>query len=126
MMLITRETAAAPAAVGPYAQSVLAGQMLFISGQIPLDPKTGQMVAGGIKEQAARVMENLLAILKEYDADFSFVAKATCFLTDMSDFAEFNEVYARYMDGHKPARVCVAVRELPKGAICEVEVIAML
>ena len=124
--MVTKETASAPAAVGPYSQSVLAGQMLFISGQIPLDPKTGQMIEGGIKEQAKQVMENLLAILKEYDADFENVAKATCFLTDMSDFADFNEIYAKYMNGHKPARACVAVKELPKGACCEVELIAVL
>lgn len=125
-MLITKETSRAPAAVGPYAQSVLAGQLLFCSGQIPLDPITGQMVEGGIREQAKQVMENLLAVLKEYDADFKNVAKATCYLTDMADFTEFNDVYAEYMGGHKPARACVAVKELPKGARCEVDLIAVL
>ena len=114
----------APAAIGPYSQAVITGNLLFTSGQIALDPATGAVVSGGIREQTARIMENLGAILAEAGLDFSAVVKTTCFLADMADFAAFNEVYGAAFGAHKPARSCVAVRTLPKGVLAEVEVIA--
>ncbi len=116
-------TPEAPQAVGPYSQAVVSGGLIYTSGQIPLDPKTGDMVKGGIKEQAARVMENLGAVLRAGESDFDRAVKVNCYLSDMSLFADFNAVYARYFTT-KPARSCVAVKELPKGALVEVEVIA--
>ena len=113
----------APEAVGPYSQAIVSGGMLYTSGQIPLDPATGTIVEGGIEEQAARVMENLGAVLRAGGSDFQHAVKVNCYLSDMSLFADFNAVYARYFTT-KPARSCVAVRELPKGALVEVEVIA--
>ena len=113
----------APEAVGPYSQAILSGSMLYASGQIPLDPATGAMVEGGIEEQATRVMENLGAVLRAGNSDFDRAVKVNCYLADMSLFADFNAVYARYFTT-KPARSCVAVKELPKGALVEVEVIA--
>ena len=115
----------APAAIGPYSQAVRAGNLLFASGQIPLDPATGTVVEGDIKVQARQSCENVGAILRASGADFSNVVKTTCFLADMADFAAFNEVYASYFVP-KPARSCVAVKDLPKGVLCEVEVIAVL
>ena len=114
----------APAAIGPYSQAVKCGNMLYTSGQIPLDPETGNIVEGGIREQAERIMKNLEALLKEAGTDFDSVVKTTCFIKDMADFAVFNEVYAKYFT-NSPARSCVAVKELPKGALAEVEVIAL-
>ena len=114
----------APAAIGPYSQAIITGNLLFSSGQIALDPATGAVVAGGIREQSARIMENLGAILAEAGLDFSAVVKTTCFLADMNDFAAFNEVYGAAFGDHKPARSCVAVRSLPKGVLAEVEIIA--
>ena len=113
----------APEAVGPYSQAVLSGGTLYTSGQIPLDPATGVMVAGGIEEQATRVMENLGAVLRAGGSGFEHAVKVNCYLSDMALFADFNAVYARYFTT-KPARSCVAVKELPKGAMVEVEVIA--
>lgn len=114
----------APAAIGPYSQAVLVGDMVYTSGQIPLDPTKGEVVDGGIKEQTAQVMKNLQAVLDEVDTSFDNVIKTTCFLADMGDFAEFNQVYGEYIKG-KPARSCVAVKDLPKGVLVEVEVIAV-
>ncbi len=116
-------TNAAPAAIGPYSQALVAGNLVFTSGQIPLDPATGAMVEGGITEQAHRVCQNLEAVLKAAGSSFDKVVKTTCFLADMGDFAAFNEVYAAYFTGC-PARSCVAVKTLPRGALVEVEVIA--
>ena len=123
-MFTVRETKKAPAALGPYSQAVLWGKLLFTSGQIGIDPQTGEL-ADGIKGQAEQVMKNLTAVLGEYGTSFENVVKTTCFIADMSDFAEFNAVYDRFFSFHKPARSCVAVRELPKGALCEIEIIAV-
>lgn len=117
-------TAKAPAAIGPYSQALVVNGVLYTSGQIPLDPATGNVVEGGIKEQTLQVMKNLQAVLEEANAGFETVFKTTCFLSDMANFAAFNEVYAEYFTG-KPARSCVAARELPKGVLVEVEVIAV-
>ena len=113
----------APAAIGPYSQAILYGDILFTSGQIPIDPATGSVKAEGITAQTEQVMKNLDAVLTAAGASFESAIKTTCFLADMDDFAAFNEVYARYFTG-KPARSCVAVRTLPKGVLVEVEVIA--
>ncbi len=118
-------TEKAPAAVGPYSQAVEVNGMLYTSGQIALDPATGALVGNTIEEQAEQVMKNLTAILEEAGAKPENVVKTLCFLTDINDFAAFNEVYSRYFT-EKPARSCVEVSSLPKGAICEVEVIAVL
>lgn len=117
-------TTKAPAAIGPYSQVLVVNGVLYSSGQIPLDPETGAIVEGGIKEQTLQVMKNLEAVLEAANSSFEKVFKTTCFLSDMANFATFNEVYAEYFTG-KPARSCVAVKELPKGALVEVEVIAV-
>ncbi|MBR7121428.1 MAG: RidA family protein [Lentisphaeria bacterium] len=114
----------APAAAGPYSQAVKNGNWLFCSGQIALDPVTGNPVGSDIKSQTGQVMQNISAVLAASGATFADVVKTTCFLTDINDFAAFNEVYARYFSG-RPARSCVAVSALPKGALVEVEVIAV-
>ncbi len=113
----------APAAIGPYSQAIVHGGLLYTSGQIPIDPSTGNIDAVGITDQAEQVMKNLSAVLAAAGTDFAKVIKTTCFLADIKDFAEFNAVYAKYFT-EKPARSCVAVRELPKGALVEVELIA--
>ena len=118
-------TEKAPAAVGPYSQAVTINGMLYTSGQIALDPKTGALVGNTIEEQAEQVMKNLVSILEAAGTKPENVVKTLCFLTDINDFAAFNEVYARYFT-EKPARSCVGVSSLPKGAICEVEVIAAI
>lgn len=118
-------TEKAPAAIGPYSQAVISGNMLYTSGQIPLDPATGALRGTDIAEQTEQVMRNLAAVLEAAGTGFENVVKTTCFLADMGDFAAFNEVYARYFTG-KPARSCVAVKELPKGALVEVELMAEL
>ncbi len=115
----------APAAIGPYSQAVVAGDFLFASGQIPLNPVTGEVEGADIKEQAERVMQNIGEVLKAAGSDYTQVVKTTCFLADMDDFVSFNTVYAKYFT-EKPARSCVAVKELPKNVLCEVEVIAFL
>ena len=115
----------APAAVGPYSQAVKVGNTLYCSGQIGLDPVTGQMKGSDVRTQAEQVMENIAAVLAAADASFEDVVKTTCFLADISDFATFNEIYAKYFTG-KPARSCVAAAALPKGALVEVEVIAVM
>ena len=115
----------APAAVGPYSQAVAAGGMVYTSGQIALDPATGKLAGDTIEEQAEQVMKNLAAVLEAAGTKPENAVKTLCFLTDMDDFAAFNEVYARWFTG-KPARSCVGVSSLPKGALCEVEVVAAL
>ena len=115
----------APKAIGPYSQAIACGNLLFTSGQIPLDPETGVIVGDEIKAQAERVMKNLSAVLEAAGTDFDHVIKTTCFLADMAYFAAFNEVYARYITS-APARSCVAVAALPKGALVEVELVAEL
>lgn len=115
----------APAAVGPYSQAVKVGNTLYCSGQIGLDPVTGQMKGSDVRTQAEQVMANIAAVLAAADASFEDVVKTTCFLADINDFATFNEIYAKYFTG-KPARSCVAAAALPKGALVEVEVIAVL
>jgi 2-iminobutanoate/2-iminopropanoate deaminase len=120
-------TKEAPAAIGPYSQAIRVGDMLFASGQIALDPATGQMVAGGIVEQTTRVLENIKAILAEAGIDMIHVVKTTIFLRSMSDFAAVNEIYATYFAPHgavPPARSTIAVAGLPKDALVEIEVIA--
>lgn len=116
-------TKEAPAAIGPYSQGIITGNLLFSSGQIAINPANGEIEAEGIVEQAEQVMKNIGAILAEAGTDYSKVVKTTCFLADMNDFATFNEVYGRYFT-EKPARSCVAVKTLPKNVLCEVEVIA--
>lgn len=119
------DTKNAPAAIGPYSQAISVGNLLFTSGQIPLDPATGAVVGETVEQQAEQVMKNVGAILEANGVGFDRAVKTTCFLADMADFAVFNEVYGRYFTG-KPARSCVAVKALPKGVLCEVEVIAEL
>ena len=113
----------APAAIGPYSQAVKTGNLLFTSGQIALDPTTGEIVGTTIEEQTEQVMKNLGAILKEAGATYENAVKTVCFLDNMDDFGAFNEIYGKYFTG-KPARSCVAVKTLPKNVLCEVEVIA--
>ena len=113
----------APAAIGPYSQAVKTGNLLFTSGQIALDPATGEIVGTTIEEQTEQVMKNLSAILEAAGTDMTKAVKTTCFLADMNDFSAFNEVYGKYFTT-KPARSCVAVKTLPKNVLCEVEVIA--
>ncbi|MDE7253238.1 MAG: RidA family protein [Acetatifactor sp.] len=122
-MLKKIATEKAPAAIGPYSQGIITGNLLFSSGQIAINPANGEIEAKGIVEQAEQVMKNIGAILAEAGTDYSKVVKTTCFLADMNDFATFNEVYGKYFT-EKPARSCVAVKTLPKNVLCEVEVIA--
>lgn len=117
-------TEKAPGAIGPYSQAVKLGNLVFTAGQIPLDPATGQIVDGDIKAQTERVMQNVSAILEEAGSSISNVLKTTCYLTDLGEFAAFNEVYARYMGANRPARSTVQVAALPAGALVEVETIA--
>ena len=123
-MITKIATDKAPAAIGPYSQAIRCGNMLYSSGQIPLDPASGNMVGENITEQAEQVMKNLQAVLNAAGVGFEKVVKTTCFLADMNDFAAFNAVYGKYITS-APARSCVAVAALPKGALCEVEVIAV-
>lgn len=115
----------APAAIGPYSQAIVCGNMLYTSGQIPLDPATGAVVGDNIRTQAEQVMKNLSAVLAAAGTSFENAVKTTCFLADMADFAVFNEVYAANFTSN-PARSCVAVKSLPKGVLVEVEVIALV
>lgn len=114
----------APAAIGPYSQAIKTGGMIYTSGQISLDPATGEMRGSDITEQAEQVMKNLAAVLAAGGSSFDRVVKTTCFLADIADFAAFNAVYGKYITS-APARSCVAVKALPKGALVEVEVIAV-
>ncbi len=113
----------APKAIGPYSQAIKSNNLLFTSGQIAIDPATGELVKGGIAEQTEQIMKNLSAVLSAAGTDFDRVVKTTCFLADIADFAVFNEVYGRYITS-APARSCVAVKDLPKGALAEVEAVA--
>ena len=115
----------APAAVGPYSQAIEAGGVLYCSGQIAINPAEGKIVATTIEEQAEQCCKNVEAVLKEAGTDMNHVVKTTCFLAEIADFKAFNEVYAKYFIS-KPARSCVAVKDLPAGALCEVEVTAVL
>lgn len=113
----------APAAIGPYSQAVKVGNLLFTSGQIAINPENGEVVNGGIAEQTEQIMKNLGAVLKAAGLGYENAVKTTCFLAEIADFATFNEIYGKYFTG-KPARSCVAVKDLPKGVLAEVEVIA--
>lgn len=119
------ETDKAPAAIGPYSQAIVCGSFLFASGQIPIDRKTGEIDGEDIASQARRACKNIGKILKKAGTDYDHVVKTTCFLADIDDFMAFNEVYGEYFTG-KPARSCVAVKDLPKGVKCEIEAIAYL
>lgn len=122
-MLKKISTDKAPAAIGPYSQAIITGDLLFASGQIPINPATGNVEAVGIEAQAEQSIKNVGEILNAAGVTYADVVKTTCFLADIADFAAFNEVYAKYFT-EKPARSCVAVKDLPKGVLCEVEVIA--
>ena len=124
-MLKKISTDKAPAAIGPYSQGIIVNGMVFTSGQIPINPATGEIEGADITAQAQQVMKNLGEVLKEAGTDYAHAVKTTCFLADMGDFAAFNEVYAKYFT-EKPARSCVAVKTLPKNVLCEVEVIAVV
>ena len=117
------KTTAAPAAIGPYSQAIVSGNLVFTSGQIPLDPATGEVVGGDIRTQTEQIMRNLSAVLAAAGTSLDRAVKTTCYLYDMADFAAFNEVYAVYIK-NAPARSCVAVKALPRGVLAEVEVIA--
>lgn len=118
-------TEKAPAAIGPYSQAIVAGDFMFASGQVPINPATGNVEAEGIVAQTEQVMANIGAILEAAGKNFTDVVKTTCFLADMNDFAAFNGVYGNYFT-EKPARSCVAVKTLPKNVLCEVEIIVYL
>ena len=124
LFMKTVHTNNAPAAIGPYSQAIIAGDLIYASGQIPVNPADGTM-PGGISAQAAQSCKNVAAILEAAGSGMDKVIKTTCFLADIADFAAFNEVYAQYFVS-KPARSCVAVKDIPKGALCEIEVIAQL
>ncbi|MEE3447727.1 MAG: RidA family protein [Bacteroidales bacterium] len=121
----TIHTDNAPKAIGPYSQAVKAGNMLFVSGQIPIDPKTGELSSGTIQEQTKLVLTNIGAILKAAGYGYKNVVKTTCLLADISDFADMNKVYAEFFKQNPPARSAFAVKDLPKGARLEIEVIAI-
>lgn len=123
-MLKVINTNKAPAAIGPYSQAIIMKDILYTSGQIPVNPENGE-IPEGIGAQTEQVMKNISALLEEVGTSFEQVAKTTCFIADMGDFAVFNEIYEKYFTG-KPARSCVAVKTLPKNVLCEVEVIAEL
>ena len=125
MAIRTLHTDKAPAAIGPYSQAMCLNSLLFTSGQIGVDPASGQVAGDSIEAHAEQCCKNLAAILEAAGTDFEHVVKTTCFLADMKDFAAFNAVYARYFVS-RPARSCVAVRELPKSLLCEIEAIAAL
>lgn len=124
-MLNKISTDKAPGAIGPYSQAIICGNMLYTSGQIPINPETGNIEATDITAQTEQVMKNLGAVLESAGTSFENVVKTTCFLDEITDFGAFNEVYAKYFTS-KPARSCVAVKDLPKGALCEVELIAVI
>ena len=121
MKIISTEKA--PAAIGPYSQGIITGNMLFASGQIPINPETGAVEATTIEEQTEQVCKNIAGLLEAAGTSYDKVVKTTCFLADINDFAAFNAVYAKYFTG-KPARSCVAVKDIPKGVKCEIEIIA--
>ena len=115
----------APAALGPYSAAVKVGELIFTSGQIPADPATGELAPGGIAQQTEQSLKNLSAVLEAAGSGLDQVIKTTCFLTDMADFAAFNAAYGKYFSEHKPARSTVAVKALPKGALVEIECVAV-
>jgi 2-iminobutanoate/2-iminopropanoate deaminase len=119
-------TEKAPAAIGPYSQAIKAGNLLFISGQVPFNPETMEIVEGGVEAQTARVLENLKAILAEAGASFDNVVKTTVFIKDMNEFGAINEIYAKYFGENKPARACVEVARLPRDVKVEIEAIAVV
>ncbi len=119
-------TDSAPKAIGPYSQAIVANGLLFASGQIPLDPATGNLVQGDFSAQARRVFENLKAVLRGAGCDFNRVTKATVYLTDLANFQTLNTIYAEYFGTHKPARTTVGVASLPKGAVLEIDLIAVV
>ena len=125
-MLQSISTNNAPAAIGPYSQAIMAGGFVYVSGQLPIDPSTGVFVAGGIKEQTRQSLLNAQAILREAGTDLSHVVKTTVFLSDIANFAPMNEVYAEFFAAPFPALSAVAVRDLPKNALVEIEVVAAL
>lgn len=116
----------APGAIGPYSQAIKAGQIVFCSGQIPIDPATGEFVSGGVADQTDQVFKNLIAVLEAGGATLDDVVKTSVFLADMSDFAAMNEVYGKYFDQNKPARATVQAAGLPKGALVEIDCIAVI
>lgn len=120
----TIETKNAPAAIGPYSQAIAHGGLVYTSGQIPVDPSTGAIEAGGIEGQAHQALKNLAAVLEAAGSGLDKVVKTTCFLRDIGDFAVFNEIYSLYFPG-RPARSCVEVSALPKGALVEIEAVAV-
>ena len=122
----TIQTDQAPKAIGPYSQAIRAGDFVFCSGQIPLDPKSGEMVSGGIAAQTRQVMNNLAAVLKAAGCDFSAVVKTTIFLVDLKDFTVVNEVYGEHFKGDPPARATVQVAALPRGSLVEIEAVALV
>ena len=126
MEKIVVSTPKAPGAVGPYSQAIKVGNFLFTSGQIPLDPATGELVSGDVKKAAERSLENLRAVLEEAGSSFDKVVKTTVFIADMNDFAAVNEVYAKYFTKDMPARSCVEVARLPKDSLVEIELIALV
>jgi 2-iminobutanoate/2-iminopropanoate deaminase len=126
MKLEILSTEKAPAAIGPYSQAVKCGNLLFCSGQIPLDPETGELVAGDITQQAEQVMSNIAAVLSAAGIGFDEVVKSTIYLVDMADFSAVNEVYGNCFPNNKPARSTIAVKSLPRAALLEIEIIASL
>ena len=123
--MIKISTDRAPAAIGPYSQAIVSHGMVYTSGQIAIDPATNTVKGTTIEEQTKQIMKNIQAILEEASSSFDLAVKTTCFLADIADFAAFNSVYAQYFTS-KPARSCVAVKDIPKGVLCEIEVIAEL
>ena len=119
------QSTAAPAAIGPYSQAIEANGMVFASGQIPIDPSTGNIVEGGIEQQTHQSLRNVKAVLEAAGTDLAHVVKTTVFLSSITDFANMNEVYAQYFSQPFPARSAVAVKDLPKGALVEIEVLAV-
>jgi 2-iminobutanoate/2-iminopropanoate deaminase len=124
-MLERINTENAPKAIGPYSQAIKAGGFIFVSGQIPINPKSGEVEGNTIAEQATQSLENVKAILKEAGLEMSHIVKTTCLLADIKDFAGFNEVYVKYFGAPAPARSAFAVKDLPKGVLCEIEAIAV-
>jgi len=118
------KTKKAPVAIGPYSQGIVAGEFAYVSGQIPVNPETGEVVSDKIEDQARQSLNNVKAVLEEADFSLEDVIKTTCYIADMSDFATFNKVYSEFFTGTCPARSCIAAKELPKKVLCEVEVIA--
>ena len=116
----------APHAIGPYSQAVRSGNLLFLSGQIPLDPKSGNLIEGDFSAQSRRVFDNLRAVLKAAGADFRNVTRATVYLTDLNNFQTLNAIYGEYFGSHKPARSTVGVAQLPRGAAVEIDLIAVM